>query len=57
MNDRNKSELDHHLRPIKPPREPMTEWQRFALIVMALVILVAVVVAYAMIKNDLARML
>ncbi len=41
----------------KPTKEPMTQWQKFALLIFAIGALIAIVVVYMAIKGDLARML
>ena len=41
----------------KPPKEPMTQWQKFALLLFAIGAVVAIVIVYMAIKGDLARML
>jgi uncharacterized membrane protein (DUF106 family) len=38
----------------KPEREPMTEWQRFALVLVLIAVIVAVIYAYAQIKGGIA---
>lgn len=41
----------------KPPAEPMTQWQKFALLLFAIGALVVIVIVYMAIKGDLGRML
>jgi hypothetical protein len=52
--DRARGSVDRDAAMTKREREPMTEWQRFALVLVLIAVIVAVIYTYAQIKGGIA---
>jgi hypothetical protein len=52
--DRPRRSVGRYTAMTKPEREPMTEWQRFALVLVLIAVIVAVIYTYAQIKGGIA---